>query len=463
MEEQARLRDELRRRNRRRIVIIALIAAVLLGGLAFAGWYVYDDLLGDLGWNSGYHAPDYVPNLEDEAPDPNFEALNDITDAASLNEFMREWWHSGDGTIRYSKDVVNVLLIGEDDNEDGGVARSDTMMLCSVNKKTRMITLISFLRDSYAYLKIGENEYYHRLNSALPYGGPAAVMDNISHLFKIRVDKYATVDFRSFPKIIDALGGVVVDVEEKEARYINRTAPSMRGEFPFGERVRLGGKQALVYSRIRKLDSDVERTQRQQKIIESLIKGAKGAGPRQLYRFLDQLAPYIVTNYTKAQLVGMVPQALGWMNYGTAKASFPILEGEATNAVTGALRGMFLVVTDYPLAAYQLQMALYGESNINLEQDAARDEYIQSLFRSLQGRPQYTQPQAPSPDNPAEQSNSSGLDFKWPWQRPHQTPTEPQTAPPTQPPVWEPPAEETPQGNQEETPVDWNEIINSLQ
>jgi len=462
MEEQASLRREIRRRNRRRAVIIAVIAAVLL---AYAGWYVYDDLLGDLGWSPGHHVPEYVPSLEDGEPDPNFAALYDITDAASLNEYMREWWHSGDDTIRYSKDVVNVLLIGEDDREEGGIARSDTMMLVSVNKKKRMITLISFLRDSYAYLKIGEDEYYHRLNSSLAYGGPAAVMDNISHLFKIRVDKYAIVDFRSFPKIIDALGGVVVDVEEKEARYINRTAPSMNNEFPFGERVRLGGKQALVYSRIRKLDSDVERTQRQQKIIESLIRGAKGAGPRQLYRFLDQLIPYITTNYSKGQLVGLVPQALGWMNYGMAKASFPILEGEAANAVTGTLRGMFLVIADYPLAAYQLQMTLYGESNINIEQDAERDEYIQSLFRRLQGRPQYSQPQytqAPRPDNPAEGSNGSGLEFKWPW-RNNPSPTEPPTQPPTEAPVWDPPAEVDPQENPEPETPNWNDIINNIQ
>ena len=454
MEEQTRLLGDVKRRNRRRGVLIAVIVIAVLGTLAYAAWYVYDDLLGNLGWDPGYRPAGYA-QPEYEEPDPDFEALHDITDAASLNEFMRAWWYNGgDDTIRYSKDVVNVLLIGEDDDSEG-ISRSDTMMLCSVNKKTHRITLVSFLRDTYAYFKAGEDgeeEYYHRLNSALAFGGPGAVMDAISHLYKIRVDKYAAVNFRSFPKVIDALGGVVVDVEEKEARYINRTAPSMKQEFPFGEGVRLTGRQALVYSRIRKLDTDIMRTQRQQKVIESLVRSAKGAGARQLYRFLDELTPYVTTNYTKAQLMGLVPQALSWVNYGMDKASFPMIEGEATNAVTGSLRGMFLIITDYPLAAYQLQMALYGESNIDLETDAGRDEYIQSLFRAIQGWPpydsdsqkQYTQ--AAEPDKPDEKRGV--LDFRWPWQNPNAAPAEQVTQasfaePPTeQATAWIPPAED---------------------
>jgi len=425
MEEYARLRSEVKRRNRRRTILIAAILIIFLGGIVFAGWYVWDDLLGELGWSPGY-APGYALALEDEEPDPDFEALYDITDAGSLNDFMREWWHNGgDESIRYSKDVINVLLIGQDENDNNeGPPRSDTMMLCSVNKKNNMVTLVSFLRDSYTYMKIGEDEYYHRLNSALTYGGPAAVMDTISHLYKIRVDKYATVDFRSFPKIIDALGGVAVDVEEREASYINRTAPSMNYEFPFGEGVRLTGKQALVYSRIRKLDSDVERTKRQQRVIESMIRSAKGASLRQLYNSLEELLPYVTTNYTKAQLMALVPSGIGWVNFGMAKASFPMLEGEAANAVTGSLRGMFLVIADYPLASRQLQMALYGESNINLENDSNRDEYIRSLFQSLTGWPQTNNNGQSTPaTTTAPAKDKGGFDLSWLWPKSKNTET----------------------------------------
>jgi len=210
-----------------------------------------------------------------------------------------------------------------------------------------------------------------------------------------------------------------VDVEEREANYINRTAPSMNNGFPFGEGVKLTGKQALVYSRIRKLDSDVERTRRQQRVIESMIRSAKGASLRQLYNFLEELLPYVTTNYTKAQLMALVPSGIGWVNFGMAKASFPMLEGEAANAVTGSLRGMFLVIADYPLASHQLQMALYGESNINLENDSERDEYIQSLFQSLTGRPQQNNNWQSSTEPATEPPKNGGgiIDFSWLWPR----------------------------------------------
>jgi LCP family protein required for cell wall assembly len=403
-------------RNRRRALIVSAIAFIILGGLGYTGWYVYNDLLGEMQTSQGEAFPNANVVIPEEPEDPNFEALHDIEDATTLNGFLRDWWNNGgEESIRYSRDVLNVLLIGQDMNtEGGGPGRSDTMMLCSINKKAKKITLVSFLRDSYAYMNLNGLEHYHRINASLVYGGPAGVMETISHLYKIRVDKYATVDFQSFPKLIDALGGVEVAVEEQEAGYINRTAPSMKRQFPFGERVKLNGKQALVYSRIRKLDSDLARAARQQKVIASMIQSARGASKRQLYRALDQTMPYVVTNYTRGQILGLLPQALNWPGFAMTKASYPILEGEALNAVTGIISGMQLLIVDYPLAAQQLQIALYGESNINLENNDSRDDYIRSLFRgtqSYQNRPSSsysntTQPQTEweAPTEPATEA-----------------------------------------------------------
>ncbi|MDR0530983.1 MAG: LCP family protein [Oscillospiraceae bacterium] len=396
-EELLRLEKTVKNRNRRRLVIILCLVAAVLGAAAFSVWRAYDWLFGGIGdlisppTTLQFQGDEFT---EPEETDPNFESLHDISDATNLNGFLREWWYNGgDHNIRYSKDVVNVLLIGQDYANPGTNGRSDTMMLCSVNKKTRTITLVSFLRDSYAYLNIGEKEYYHRFNSALMYGGPEAVMDAISHLYKVKVDHYAMVDFKSFPKLIDALGGVTLDVEAHEARYINRTAPSMKNAFPFGEGVQLNGKQALVYSRIRKLDSDIERTARQQKIIEAIVHSARDAGNGQLLNAVKQLLPYVLTNYSEPQLMSLATQAVtgGWARFGMAKASYPIFYGENFNCVTGTINGMQILIVDYPLAAQQLQTQLYGESNIDLSNDANRSAYIQSLFRSAQ---QQTRPRA---------------------------------------------------------------------
>jgi LCP family protein required for cell wall assembly len=222
----------------------------------------------------------------------------------------------------------------------------------------------------------------HRLNTSFYLGGPQGVTEAITRLYKIRVDKYITVDFKSFPKLINALGGVTVDVTEAEARYINRTAPSQNKNFPSGNNVRLTGKQALLYSRIRKLDSDIERTGRQQKVIESIIKSAKGASLAQIYHALDDTLGYLQTNYTKPEILSLVPSAMGWLNYGVQHISMPVLEEPGANAIFATVDAMSVLLVDYPLAARQVQLALYGESNINVDDDHM--SYLRNLFRAAE-------------------------------------------------------------------------------
>ena len=161
----------------------------------------------------------------------------------------------------HSKNVLNVLLCGVDTNDGtASSGRADSIILVSVNKKTKEIVLSSFFRDSYIYMDIPKKDgttegRYEKLNAAYVFGGPATLIDTIEKNFKVEIDQYIAVDFSSFTKLIDALGGVTVDVEQREAMFIRRT--SSHKNFPYGNDVKLNGKQALVYSRIRKLDSDV--------------------------------------------------------------------------------------------------------------------------------------------------------------------------------------------------------------
>jgi len=450
-DEEMRLAKDVRRRNRRRALIIVMAVVMLLSCVAVAGAV----LIG--GWEL---IPDETkvnpPPLEEE-PDPIPDDLYAVQDAASLQEFLREWWHSGgDGAVRYSKDVFNVLLVGKDDDDGyGSAGRSDSMMLVSVNKKTRQITMLSFLRDSYCYFNIDGREYYHRLNSAFYYGGAAGLMETLTRLYKIRVDRYVTVDFQSFPKLIDALGGVTVDVTEQEARYINYTAPSMNRSFPSGEGVRLNGKQALVYSRIRKLDTDLERANRQQKVIESIIRSARDASLGQLKSALDELLPYVQTNFTKGELLTLLPSAMGWLNFGMQRMSSPALTGEDICGVGAFINGMNILIVDYPKAARQAQLALYGESNIVLDEDSGRDAYIASLFRAAEDHTRYRPPDDYTAGG--DQTEDEGGEA-WPTQPQEEVPTQPQesttrgslwpfwpqtTVPETAPEVTEPPLEET--------------------
>jgi len=366
------------------LAVLLVVMAAVFGTMGFLVLKLVDRLQ----VNPGGDAPSGQYILEEEEEDPFFEKVCDITDATNLKNFLSQWWsNGGDGMIRYSKDVVNVLLIGVDNNDgEPGAGRSDSMMLASVNKKTRRITLLSFLRDSYCYYEINGEGRYNRLNTSYFFGGPAGLMEAVSRLYKIRVDKYITVDFRSFPKLINALGGVEVEMTGAEARYLNRNAKSI--DRTLGEGLEhLNGTEALAYSRIRKLDSDLNRTNRQQKVIRSILTRARGASLAQLYNALEVTLDHVVTNYTRTELLGMIPPAMGWLGFEVIHMASPVYEGEDSTAIGGTINGMSILIIDYPKAAQQVQMALYGQSNIDLQDDAHRNAYIEELFAGAAQRP----------------------------------------------------------------------------
>ena len=195
--------------------------------------------------------------------------------------------------------VRNILLIGTD-NAKGGTARSDSIMIASVNKETGRITIISILRDTHLDIP-GHRE--SKVNAAYSWGGANLLIQTIEQNFGIKIDDYATVDFKMFTALIDGLGGIDIEVTEKEANYINyrhKYGKEKKPEkVPSGENVHLSGYQALWYSRIRKLDSDFMRTKRQRKVISAIMTGVKNritpAGVFELVEIAGNVAPYIET------------------------------------------------------------------------------------------------------------------------------------------------------------------------
>ena len=420
-----------RKRGMAALAVLSVLAVAVVGAFGF----LVLQLLGRLNPNTGGVPADYG-DFVDEPEDPaRFETLYDITDATNLKSFLFQWWYNGgDDMIRYSRDVVNVLLIGADSNDgQPGGGRSDTMMLASVNKRTRKITLLSFLRDSYCYYDVNGEARYNRLNSAFFYGGAQGLMQAVSRLYKIRVDRYITVDFQSFPPLIDALGGVTVEVTEQEAKFINRTAPSQNGDFPAGPAVRLTGRQALIYSRIRKLDSDIGRVNRQQKVIESILQSARKANVVQLYNALDVTLPYVQTNYSRSELLGLIPSAAGWLNFDLVNMNSPVIEGTivdgavvdstVSNAIGATINGMDILIVDYPKAAQQVQMALYGASNIDLQDGAHRNAYIEELFAGAEQR-RGSSTRA-TQEKTEEEDGTGRPGWPWPWGHERQEGTQP--------------------------------------
>lgn len=291
--------------------------------------------------------------------------LTENLTAGSIQGNMRQWYNAEGGVIS-DENVMNVLLLGVD-KTDG--ARSDAMMLLSLNKITKKITVYSIYRDSYAfYLDNNGTEHFNKITAAYNCG-PESSVKTVEKLFKIKIDGYLSVDYESFSQIIDKLGGITLQVEKYEADYINRT--SHFNNFPYGESVTLKGDEALIYSRIRysDADADVSRVRRQRKVIEAIIKKTSGANAAKLASLADGILPFIETNYTKKEVVSIGTTAIKekWMDFEKVKESCLTSGKDGWPEKINQIGEAWIV--DYPACAKKMQETLYGRSLIELQGD----------------------------------------------------------------------------------------------
>ncbi len=227
--------------------------------------------------------------------------------------------------------VKNILLIGVDDRNGGSVSRSDTMILISIDRYHRQLKMTSFMRDTYVTIP-GHGE--DKLNAACAYGGPQLVMETIEYNFGIDIDNFVLVDFNAFKDVIESLGGVTVAVEQREAEYINRTS---RQNIEYGDAVKLNGEEALVYVRIRYLDSDFYRTQRQRKVISAIVDQVKKSNPFELIETGKTVLSYVETDMNPLELTLLAEGAvLSYMRYDIVQARVPFDNKYTSQTINGA-------------------------------------------------------------------------------------------------------------------------------
>ncbi len=234
--------------------------------------------------------------------------------------------------LMHSASVKNILLIGVDRRNANENSRSDTMLMVSVNSKTRKTVLTSFMRDTYVY--IPEKQRNAKLNAACTWGGAQMVMDTIEYNFGIEIDYYMLVDFTMFEDIIDGLGGVNVEITEKEAKYM-RDKVHLKN-IQSGENIHLNGKEALWYCRIRTLDSDFMRTQRQRKVMTALISQVRKTNPVELYSLLGEIVSMIETDMSPETLTWLAMNGLlRYLHYDIEQGSVPAEGTWQSKSVSG--------------------------------------------------------------------------------------------------------------------------------
>ena len=240
-----------------------------------------------------------IENLySDSSIDPNFSGETmDPTDIT--------WDPTPSETIFDGEEYVTIMLVGQDRRWNETVSRSDAMVLLTFNKRTGVIYMTSFLRDTYVQIP-GYKD--NRINAAYALGGMSLLEETIEQNFGVPVDGTLSVDFFRFPEIIDMLGGLDLTLSQDEADYLNR-----RGNWGLGPDVcdwtltagvnHMTGEQCLAFSRLRDIGTDTERVNRQHKVLMAMLDKVKDLPLRELLGLMDQFLPMVTTNMTNKQLL----------------------------------------------------------------------------------------------------------------------------------------------------------------
>ena len=275
------------------IVVLAVIFAALVAGVAYV-----ENLLGLINRNpddSVMSDSEYQDFLNDqtETIDPNFSG--EKLDPDDMD------WDVHEGDVVNKKHIINILLIGQDRRPGEGRQRSDVMLLCTVNTKTKELTLTSFMRDMYVPIP-GYDD--NRINACYAIAGMKLLDKCLEQNFAIHVDGNIEVDFDGFKGVIDLMGGVDISLSNSEANSL-----IAKGYAANAGMCHLNGEAALAYSRNRSIgNGDFSRTERQRKVINALFEKCKGMSVTQLNSLMEEALPMITTDLTTGEMLNYITQ-----------------------------------------------------------------------------------------------------------------------------------------------------------
>ncbi|HSQ87553.1 LCP family protein [Romboutsia sp.] len=229
--------------------------------------------------------------------------------------------------IKETNGVTNILLAGVDGNNIDKGNRSDAMMILTIDSKNNDIRLTSLARDTYVDIPGYSTE---KLTHAYAYEGPSLLLQTISNNFGINIDKYAVVSFESFAKIIDIIGGVEINVIDREVSHIpGVSSPGTQT---------LDGKQALAYSSIRYAYSAYQRDNRQRTVIEASYNKLADSFSSDFIDVGNNILAYTKTNMSPIEIFGLAKKVIKINDSDFDQMEFP-LEGHRNGHIINKQKG----------------------------------------------------------------------------------------------------------------------------
>jgi hypothetical protein len=277
-------------------LIILLILFIIVAGLGVAGYTFVNGKIGKM------------------------QKENIDTTAVGINE----------ETKQELKGYRNIALLGIDSRADdyGLGNRSDCMMIASINQETNEIKLISVYRDTYVYVMENGTKRLDKITHAYSYGGAQNTLKSLNEAMDLNITEFVTVNFDAVIAAVDSLGGVYIDIDKSEIKYVNdyidatsESSGVKSSHITHSGRQKLDGVQAVSYTRVRyTAGGDYKRTERMRTVVEAMLSKAKTLNVGQLNSFADTILPKIRTNISTSEIWGLIPklasfkvtESIGW-------------------------------------------------------------------------------------------------------------------------------------------------------
>ncbi len=262
------------------------------------------------------------------------------------------------GDILSDKNIVNILLLGTDMKIPGtnDPGRCDCTMICSLNKATGEVKLVGFERAIGVPIPGYEDEL---LTYAYQYGGGPFMVETIKKCFNVDLAGYVHVGFESFPQVINAIGGIDVELSQSEIYNLSVTyqySPDLHEMSPGMNH--LEGEVAYGYCRLRDSDDDWARQGRTREAVQAMVNKLKTLSITDLNKLMDEVLPLIETDLTNAQLTSLMMSAPKFVNATVTQLMEPDRE-KTWSYQTG--RGAYMIGCDYKECAAEIREFIYGK------------------------------------------------------------------------------------------------------
>lgn len=270
--------------------------------------------------------------------------------------------------------VINIAIFGLDKNGDGSNGRSDAMKILSLDKKNQLAKVTSLQRDTLIYIP-GQIQDFDKLNHAYAYGGAKLAMQTMNYNFDLDLTRYVTFDFEAIQSIIDAIGGIELNIKDYEVSHANGYIQSASNKLTTSGVQHLNGAQAMGYMRIRYADSDYVRMDRQTNVMKAIFSKLKTSSYNELLNLLNTMLPYIETNLTKDEIIELGLEALkvGLSNieqYQVPSNGY----SDINHSVSYRGYSPLYVMNSYQNLVKELHLNIYGDENYQPSDTVLKNE-----------------------------------------------------------------------------------------